>query len=66
MSQDSRSKRWLRASQVRERYGHISDMTLWRWVNDPRLRFPKPTYVNRNRLWAEDQLDEFDAQREAS
>ena len=54
---------FLTANQVRQRYGSISDMTLWRWINDPALRFPKPTFINRRRYFAVGRLDEFDARQ---
>lgn len=54
-------KTWLAAGQVRQRYGGISGMTLWRWLHDEALGFPKPRYINRRRYWLEDDLDAFDA-----
>jgi len=33
--------------------GGISDMTLWRYLNDEALNFPQPIYINRRRLWRE-------------
>ena len=30
---------YLKATQVRERYGGISDMTLWRWLRDKEWAF---------------------------
>jgi predicted DNA-binding transcriptional regulator AlpA len=53
--------RFLTSRQVRERYGGISDMGLWRWLQDHELNFPKPRKVRRRNLWAEDELDVFDA-----
>lgn len=47
MSQDV----YLNSKQVTTRYGGISEMTLWRWVNQDRSSFPKPIYINRRRLW---------------
>ena len=41
---------FLPAAKVRERYG-ISDMSLWRWLNDPDLAFPKPLYIRGRRFW---------------
>ncbi len=40
---------WLTAAQVRARQGGIRDMSLWRWTNDPDMRFPQPD-DRRNRL----------------
>jgi hypothetical protein len=32
--------------KVRERYGGISEMTLYRWDHDPSLGFPPPIRIN--------------------
>ena len=41
---------FLPAAAVRARYS-IHDVTIWRWMRDPRMNFPKPIYVNsRHRL----------------
>jgi predicted DNA-binding transcriptional regulator AlpA len=58
-------KRYLPASKLRRRYGDCSDMTLWRWIKDDRLQFPKPIYINGRRYWDEYELDKFD-QRQAT
>lgn len=57
---NSPGKTWLAANQVRNRYGDISGMTLWRWLHDERLGFPKPRYINKRRYWDEAELDAFD------
>lgn len=41
----------LMAEAVRTLCGGISDMTLWRWLNDPDLGFPRPVIINRLRYW---------------
>ena len=47
----------IAARQVRMRIGNISDMTLYRWLNDPRLNFPKPIVIQRRRYWREEDLE---------
>ena len=42
---------YLTGPQVCARFGGISDMTLWRWLSNPALGFPKPLVVNRRRYW---------------
>lgn len=44
-------KRLIPAAAVRELCGGISDMSLWRWLNDPALDFPRPIYIARRRYW---------------
>ena len=41
----------ITATQVRALCGDISDMTLWRWINE--RDFPKPVYIARRRFWRE-------------
>lgn len=41
------------SSTVRELCGGVSDMSLWRWMNDPEKKFPRPIYINRRRYWRE-------------
>ncbi|ESX12017.1 MULTISPECIES: hypothetical protein [unclassified Mesorhizobium] len=41
---------FLPAGQVWRRYG-VTSMSLWRWVKDETLGFPKPFYIGRYRYW---------------
>ena len=53
----------INSRQLREMLGDISDMSLWRLLNDSYLKFPQPTYVNRRRLWSSKEIQEwFDKQ----
>jgi hypothetical protein len=49
MTQESDA--YLSARDVRRRYGDRSDTSLWRWVRDPNLQFPKPIYIQKFRYW---------------
>jgi predicted DNA-binding transcriptional regulator AlpA len=42
---------YLQARQVRHRYGSIADMTLWRWLQDTDLKFPRPIRIGQRRYW---------------
>jgi len=42
---------YLSSSQVCERYGKTSTMSLWRWLSDAKLNFPKPITIQRRRFW---------------
>jgi predicted DNA-binding transcriptional regulator AlpA len=54
---------WLTASQLTRRFG-ISQMSLWRWLQDPRLNFPAPVQIRERNYW---RLDEIVAwEREAA
>lgn len=47
----------ISATQLRQKMlGGISDMSLWRCLNDPDLRFPRPIYIGRRRYWLETEI----------
>ena len=52
--------KFLTARQVHERYA-ISDMTLWRWLHDEQLAFPKPTFIRSRRYFSHSDLEAWDA-----
>lgn len=49
----------LPARVVRQRFGGVSDMAIWRWLHDERLSFPKPITINRRRYWKAAEIDRF-------
>jgi predicted DNA-binding transcriptional regulator AlpA len=56
-------KKLIPSKPVREVCGGISDMTLWRWLADDNLAFPRPIYIGKRRYWREaDILAWLDAQ----
>lgn len=50
---DCNPHRRIPALAVCDLCGGISDMTLWRWLNDTALNFPRPVYIGRRRYWRE-------------
>ncbi|WP_101340789.1 helix-turn-helix transcriptional regulator [Cereibacter azotoformans] len=46
-------RKLISANAVRILCGDVSDMTLWRWLNNPALSFPKPVVISRRRYWRE-------------
>jgi predicted DNA-binding transcriptional regulator AlpA len=56
-------KRLLTAKEVRQRFGNISDMSLWRWIESETLGFPKPVYIMRRRFWDADEVEAFIARQ---
>lgn len=56
---------FLPARQVWERYG-VTQMTLWRWLRDPDLNFPRPHYLGRYRYWKISDLEAWEATRVGS
>jgi predicted DNA-binding transcriptional regulator AlpA len=57
--------RFLPALEVRKRYG-VSDMSLWRWLHDRELAFPKPMYIRGRRFWRLSDLECWEADRTAN
>jgi predicted DNA-binding transcriptional regulator AlpA len=53
---------YLAGHQVRKRYG-ISEQSLWRWLRNESLGFPKPIYINRIRYWTLCELVEWERSR---
>ena len=56
----------LTAAAVRDLLGGVSDMTLWRWLNDSALDFPKPVKIQARRYWREADIAGWLDQREAA
>lgn len=52
-------RKLISAKTVRELCGNISDMSLWRWLNDPALGFPRPVYIQKRRFWREAEILEW-------
>lgn len=48
--------------KVRKRYG-ISEMTMWRWENNPSVEFPSPIVINRRKFYRVDELSVWEAKR---
>ena len=52
-------QRYVGKRELDQRYP-VSDMTRWRWINDPRVAFPKPVKLGpngRNFWWLPDILE---------
>jgi len=44
-------RKLISALAVRDLCGGVSDMTLWRWLNNTALGFPRPTYIGKRRYF---------------
>ncbi len=61
----TRPDRMIVAAAIRDLCGGVSDMSLWRWLHDDELEFPKPIYIARRRYWREqDVLDWLEAREQ--
>jgi predicted DNA-binding transcriptional regulator AlpA len=56
----------IQAATVRQMCGGISDMTLWRWLENPELDFPRPIYIGRRRYFREAEIIFWLEEREVS
>ena len=55
------------ATQVRQQLGGISDVTLWRRINNPELDFPKPIKISGRLYFRVSDIDAWvEAQAEAA
>ncbi|WP_333830193.1 helix-turn-helix transcriptional regulator [Pararhodobacter sp.] len=50
------SEKRIQASAVRALCGDVSDMWVWRKLNDPNSGFPKPFYIGNRRFWREAEI----------
>jgi hypothetical protein len=55
----------LTSVQTRARVGNVSSMCIWRWMRDPRVRFPAPVKINGRNYWRLGVLRRWDAERMA-
>ena len=55
-------QKYLTGPQVRARYG-ISEMTLWRWLQDSNMQFPIPMVINRRRFFKESEITYWEQAR---
>jgi predicted DNA-binding transcriptional regulator AlpA len=53
---------FLPARKVADRY-NVSFQSLWRWLGNESLGFPRPTYVNGRRYWSRASLEEWEHSR---
>jgi predicted DNA-binding transcriptional regulator AlpA len=42
---------WLTSAQTRARTGGVSNMCLWRWMRDEKVKFPAPVKINGRNYW---------------
>lgn len=58
MDEGTTSRKLIPAPKLLE-WLAITDMTLWRWLNDPAMKFPQPIYINRRRYWHEGEIGKW-------
>lgn len=53
------SEKRIQAKAVRALCGDVSDMWIWRKLNDPQSGFPQPVFIGRRRFWREADVIEW-------
>ena len=56
----------ITAAAVRQTLGGVSEMSIWRWLKDEDMGFPKPIVINRRRYWREADIAAWLEAREAA
>jgi hypothetical protein len=57
--------KYLPTAKVAERYGR-TPRTIERWLDDEKLNFPQPVYINRFKYWNIDELEGWERKRAAA
>ena len=52
--------KFLNMDSVRKRYAGIGRSTVYRWIADPEVGFPKPRKIGARIMWMEEDLQAFD------
>lgn len=50
---DHNPNRRIPVGEVRNLCGGVHAMTIWRWLADPKMDFPRPIYIGPRRYWKE-------------
>jgi predicted DNA-binding transcriptional regulator AlpA len=50
----------LTAVKTRQRYGNVTEMTLYRWERDAKFDFPKPVRINSRKYFRLSELQEWE------
>jgi predicted DNA-binding transcriptional regulator AlpA len=61
---EASTSKYLPTVKVAERYGR-TPRTIERWLDDEKLNFPQPVYINRFKYWNIDELETWERKRAA-
>ena len=59
MKKDRGGEAWLTGPEVAQRFS-ISSMSLWRWMHDAHLNFPRPVRIRARNYWRQSEIDEWE------
>jgi predicted DNA-binding transcriptional regulator AlpA len=59
MERIEKNTKLMSAKDVKELFGGISDMSLWRWLQDEKLDFPRPVVIQRRRFFRAAEIEAF-------
>lgn len=57
------SKRLMNSAKLRTRLGDVSQMTIWRYLQDENLNFPRPFKIRSRNFWDADEIEAFVARQ---
>jgi predicted DNA-binding transcriptional regulator AlpA len=55
--------RYISAAETCRRVGNITTVTLWRWLKNEDLKFPRPSVINKRRYFDEAEIARWVAER---
>jgi predicted DNA-binding transcriptional regulator AlpA len=58
-------KTYLTGPQIKARYG-CSYQTIWRWMNDEAMEFPKPLKINNRNRFDLEEIEAFERKHRAA
>jgi len=58
-------RKYITRKRLRERYGDISEMTLWRWEHDKKLGLPDALGINPRKYYDLDAIEAWERRRAA-
>ena len=62
---EASASKYLPTAKVAERYGR-TPRTIERWLDDEKLNFPQPVYINRFKYWNIDELESWERKQVAA
>ena len=62
---DHATKIYLTGPQIKARYG-CSYQTIWRWMNNAEMEFPKPLKINNRNRFALEEIEAFERRQKTA
>jgi hypothetical protein len=56
---NSVEEQWITGPRL-ARHFNVTPMSIWRWLRDPNLAFPRPTQIRKRNFWRVADIREFE------